>query len=153
MTESNVKRLLLPLPGTKESKDISDYFRLGNSAADFNRLFLELLETIYSDTMSILKSCEVDFRNPPPQAKMIISVNDVPLGTQGNLLCVTGGEGTGKSNYVGSLVAGAIRKDGADIDTLGITVTPNTKGNYYMIQNNRKCNFIRIAPTLSAGQN
>lgn len=128
MTESNVKRLLLPLPGTKESKDISDYFRLGNSAADFNRLFLELLETIYSDTMSILKSCEVDFRNPPPQAKMIISVNDVPLGTQGNLLCVTGGEGTGKSNYVGSLVAGAIRKDGADIDTLGITVTPNTKG-------------------------
>ena len=27
---------------------------------------------------------------------MIVSVNDVPLGTQGNLLCITGGEGTGK---------------------------------------------------------
>jgi len=47
-----------------------------------------------------------------------------PLGTEGNLLGITGGEGTGKSNYVGSLIAGTI-SDTADIDTLGVTVGRN----------------------------
>ena len=28
--------------------------------------------------MSALKSCEVDFNNPPPVAQMVVSVNDVP---------------------------------------------------------------------------
>lgn len=94
-----VKRLLLPLAGTKVEKDISDFFRLGNSREDLIKLFLDYLDTIYSETMSALKSCEVDFNNPPPVAQMVVSVNDVPLGTQGNILCITGGEGTGKSNY------------------------------------------------------
>jgi len=49
----------------------------------------------------------------------------VPLGTQGNLLCITGGEGTGKSNYVASIIAGAIHQPGTRIDTLGITVSEN----------------------------
>jgi hypothetical protein len=48
----------------------------------------------------------------------------VPLGTQGNLLGITGGEGTGKSNYVGSLIAGAIRKSD-NVDTLETTIYPN----------------------------
>jgi len=114
--ELGVKRLLLPLSGTKEEKDISDYFRMGNTADDFRILFLDLLDTLYSDTMSILKSCEVNFDNPPPQSKMVVSVNDVPLGTQGNLLCITGGEGTGKSNYVGSIISGCIISDERSID-------------------------------------
>lgn len=108
LSEYGVKRLLLPLAGTKEEKDVSDYFRLGNSRADFMKLFLELLDTLYSDTMTMLKSCEIDFDNPPAKAQEIISAGDVPLGTQGNLFCVTGGEGTGKSNYVAALVAGSI---------------------------------------------
>ena len=99
LKEYGVKRLLLPLAGTKTEKDVSDYFMLGNSREDLIKLFLDYLETLYSETMSALKSCEVDFNNPPPIAQMIVSVNDVPLGTQGNLLCITGGEGTGKSNY------------------------------------------------------
>ena len=123
-----VKRLLLPLSGTKEEKDVSDYFALGNSREDLIRLFLEYLETLYSETMSVLKSCEVDFSSPPPAAQMIVSVNEVPLGTQGNLLCVTGGEGTGKSNYVAALIAGAIRPQGVEADTLGVAVEENTKG-------------------------
>lgn len=123
-----VKRLLLPLSGTKEEKDVSDYFALGNSRENLNRLFLEYLETLYSETMSVLKSCEVDFSSPPPAAQMIVSVNEVPLGTQGNLLCVTGGEGTGKSNYVAALIAGAIRPQGVEADTLGVAVKENTKG-------------------------
>lgn len=126
-----VKRLLLPLAGTKVEKDISDFFRLGNSREDLIKLFLDYLDTIYSETMSALKSCEVDFNNPPPVAQMVVSVNDVPLGTQGNILCITGGEGTGKSNYVTALIAGAIGQSEKNkdkvMDTLGVSVCENNK--------------------------
>lgn len=127
LSEHGVKRLLLPLPGTKEEKDISDYFRLGNVRESFLKLFLDLLDTLYSDTMTMLKSCEIDFNNPPEKAQEIISAGDVPLGTQGNILCITGGEGTGKSNYVAALVAGSIRPENSQVDTLGINVYPNTQ--------------------------
>lgn len=127
LVEYGVKRLLLPLSGTKEEKDISDYFRLGNNRESFLKLFLDFLDTIYSDTMTMLKSCEIDFDNPPAKAQEIISAGDVPLGTQGNILCITGGEGTGKSNYVAALVAGSIRPDNIHIDTLGINVYENAK--------------------------
>lgn len=126
-----VKRLLLPLAGTKVEKDISDFFHLGNSQEDLIKLFLDYLDTIYSETMSALKSCEVDFNNPPPVAQMVVSVNDVPLGTQGNILCITGGEGTGKSNYVTALIAGAIGQSDKNkdkvMDTLGVSVCENSK--------------------------
>ena len=126
-----VKRLLLPLEGTKVEKDISDFFRLGNSREDLIKIFLDYLDTIYSETMSALKSCEVDFNNPPPVAQMVVSVNDVPLGTQGNILCITGGEGTGKSNYVTALIAGAIGQSDNNkdkvMDTLGVSVCENSK--------------------------
>ncbi|MGJ7025672.1 AAA family ATPase [Petrimonas sulfuriphila] len=127
LTEYSVKRLMLPLSGTKEEKDISDYFRLGNNRESFLKLFLDFLDTLYSDTMTMLKSCEIDFNNPPAKAQEIISAGDVPLGTQGNILCITGGEGTGKSNYVAALVAGSIRPATVQIDTLGINVHENTK--------------------------
>lgn len=42
-----IKRLVLPLSGSKTEKDISDYFRMGNSRESFSKLFLELLETLY----------------------------------------------------------------------------------------------------------
>ena len=125
LAEQNVKRLLLPLSGTKEEKDISDYFRLGNSRESFLKLFIEFLDTLYSDTMTMLKSCEIDFNNPPEKAQEIISAGDVPLGTQGNILCITGGEGTGKSNYVAALVAGSIKPENVQVDTLGINVHQN----------------------------
>ena len=119
----SVKRLLLPLPGTKECKDISDFFSLGNTEKDLYRLFLDLLDRLYNDTLLLLKSCEISFKNPPLDSQRVISINDIPLGTQGNLLCVTGGEGTGKSNYVASMISGAIQKTGSGIDTLGLTVS------------------------------
>jgi len=120
-----VKCLHLPLTGTKEEKDIADYFRLGNTHDDLIRLFLDYLDTLYCETMSALKSCEIDFKNPPPEAQVVVSVNDVPLGTQGNLLCITGGEGTGKSNFVAALIAGSIRKQNESIDSLGLTIEEN----------------------------
>ena len=119
-----VKRLVLPLSGTKQEKDISDYFKLGNTRENFNQLFIEFLDNLYSETMAILKPCEIDFNNPPIKSEMLISINDVPLGTQGNLFGITGGEGTGKSNYVGSLIAGTIcEKD--NVDTLGAIIQRN----------------------------
>ena len=129
LKQLGVKRLVLPLSGIKGEKDISDYFALGNSREDLVKLFLEYLETLYSEAMSALKSCELDFNNPPPVAQMIVSVNGVPLGTQGNLFCITGGEGTGKSNYVAALIAGAVKPENAEgIDTLGISIEGNPKG-------------------------
>ena len=124
-----LKRLLLPLSGTKEEKDVTDYFALGHTHDDLLRLFLNHLDSLYKEDMSALKSCELDFNNPPPVAQMIVSVNDVPLGTQGNLLCITGGEGTGKSNYVAALIAGAVKPGNAEgIDTLGVSIEGNPKG-------------------------
>lgn len=125
LTEYSVKRLALPLAGTKEEKDISDYFKLGYTRTEFLKLFLDFLDTLYSDTMTMLKSCEIDYKNPPAKAQEIISAGDVPLGTQGNLLCITGGEGTGKSNYIAALVAGSICNGNTPIDTLGIQVMEN----------------------------
>jgi archaellum biogenesis ATPase FlaH len=119
-----VKRLILPLSGEKQDKDISDYFKSGNTRENFIQLFIDFLDNLYSETMAILKPCEIDFSNPPIKSEMIIFINDVPLGTQGNLLGITGGEGTGKSNYAGSLIAGAIRQT-EKIDTLGTTVQQN----------------------------
>ena len=119
-----VKRLVLPLAGTKQEKDISDYFKLGNTREKFNQLFIEFLDNLYSETMAILKPCEIDFNNPPIKSEMLISINDVPLGTQGNLFGITGGEGTGKSNYVGSLIAGIICEK-ENVDTLGAIIQRN----------------------------
>ena len=124
-----LKRLLLPLSGTKEEKDVTDYFALGHTHDDLLKLFLNHLDSLYKEDMSALKSCELDFNNPPPVAQMIVSVNDVPLGTQGNLLCITGGEGTGKSIYVAALIAGAVKPENAEgIDTLGVSIEGNPKG-------------------------
>ena len=126
LVEYGVKRLVLPLSGEKKDKDITDYFSKGNSRKDFRQLFLDFLDNLYNETMTMLKSCEIDFNNPPAKAEEVISAGDVPLGTQGNILCITGGEGTGKSNYVAALIAGSIIKDNRTIDTLGVNVRDNS---------------------------
>jgi len=128
LAEYGVKRFALPLSGEKKEKDITDYFIKGNSRKEFRQLFIDFLDNLYSETMTMLKSCEIDFNNPPAKAEEVISAGDVPLGTQGNILCITGGEGTGKSNYVAALIAGSIIKDSRNIDTLGINVRDNSDG-------------------------
>ena len=128
LSKYGVKQLLLPLSGSKQEKDVSDYFANGNKRNDLQQLVLNLLKTNYNQTMTILKTCEVDFQNPPVLTENIVTVNDVPLGTQGNLLCITGGEGTGKSNYASSIVAGTLAEDEFEPDSLGLNVLPNTHG-------------------------
>jgi hypothetical protein len=127
LSSFGVNRLKLPLSGTKQEKDVSDFFRMGNTKNDFNQIFLEFLDQLYNETMAILKPCEINFTQPPLESQTLISINNVPLGTQGNLLGLTGGEGTGKSNYVGSLIAGTLCQDDY-IDTLGTHILPNNEG-------------------------
>lgn len=128
LTEYGVKRLVLPLTGEKTDKDVSDYFKAGRTREEFVRLFLKLLDSLYGDTMAVLKSCEIDYDHPPLAAVSIITAGDVPLGTEENILCITGGEGTGKSNYTAALAAGAIQERETDTDLLGVRVEPNRKG-------------------------
>ena len=77
----------------------------------------------------LLSSCEINYNNPPDRSKTVISVNDVPLGTYDNLFCITGGEGTGKSNYIAAIISGVLHTEKRDfpIDLLGLDVCPNMR--------------------------
>ncbi len=121
----DLRRLILPLAGTKAEKDISDFFRLGRSKEELMRLFSEMLDKIYEETMAVLRSCEIDFDNPPVKPEPLITINDVTIGAPGNLLCITGSEGSGKTNYLGGIISGAICLDEAGIDTLGTEIKQN----------------------------
>lgn len=77
----------------------------------------------------MLRSCEIDYDNPPDASKAVVSVNGVPLGTQDNLFCITGGEGTGKSNYVSAILSGALAAEHLEAtETLGLEISANPKG-------------------------
>lgn len=124
-----VLNLSLPLSGTKTEKDVSDFFALGNGAKELKELLAKMFTDLYSQTMMMLRSCEIDYDNPPDISKSVVAVNGVPLGTQDNLFCITGGEGTGKSNYVGAILAGALGEECLPIErTLGLEITANPKG-------------------------
>ena len=124
----NVRRIELPLAGTKAEKDISDYFRLGYSAEDFHRLIADHLERLYTQTLMLLDSCEIDYRHPPDRSQTVIASRGVPLGTYDNLFCIMGGEGTGKSNYITAILAGTLGETMLPAErTLGLEVTANPK--------------------------
>ena len=129
LAEYKVLNLSLPLCGTKSEKDISDFFALGNGAKELKELLAKMFSDLYSQTMMMLRSCEIDYENPPDISKSVVAVNSVPLGTQDDLFCITGGEGTGKSNYVGAILAGTLGEKRLPIEkTLGLEITANPKG-------------------------
>jgi len=129
LAEYKVLSLSLPLIGTKSEKDISDFFALGNGAKELKELLAKMFSGLYSQTMMMLRSCEIDYENPPDISKSVVTVNGVPLGTQDNLFCITGGEGTGKSNYVGAILAGTLGTEWLPSErTLGLEITPNPNG-------------------------
>lgn len=129
LSEYKVLSLTLPLKGEKQEKDISDFFALGKSTQELKGLLSVLLSRLYTQTMMMLRSCEIDYDNPPDASKSVVAVNGVPLGTQDNLFCITGGEGTGKSNYIAAILAGTIGAERlASEQTLGLEITPNPKG-------------------------
>lgn len=119
-------RMELPLSGTKDNKDVSDFFAGGGTAEEINGLFMSIIKEKHEQTASLLKCCELDYDNPPELSRMVVGVNGVPIGSCGNLLCVTGGEGVGKSHYISSIIAGALSKDELDKDmTLGLDIARN----------------------------
>ena len=129
LVEYKVLGLSPPLSGTKSEKDIADFFALGNGAKELKELLAKMFSDLYSQTMMMLRSCEIDYENPPDISKSVVAVNGVPLGTQDNLFCITGGEGMGKSNYVGTILAGTLGEKRLPIEkTLGLEITANPKG-------------------------
>ena len=129
LTQYKVLSLTLPLQGIKSEKDISDFFALGNNSNDLRVLLSDMFTNMYSQTMMILKSCEIDYDNPPDASKSVVAVNGVPLGTQDNLFCITGGEGTGKSNYISGILSGTLGSERLQAEqTLGLEITANPKG-------------------------
>lgn len=120
-----VDSLLLPLSGIKDTKDVSDFFAKGHTAQELRMLFLEMIEGLYDESLSILKSCEVDFDFQPETPEPLIAINEVTVGSPGNILCIAGSEGSGKSNYLGSIISGSIKLRNTEIDTLGTYVKEN----------------------------
>ena len=113
----------------KSEKDISDFFALGRTEHELQSLLTDKLSELYTQTMMMLRSCEIDYENPPDISKSVVAVNGVPLGTQDNLFCITGGEGTGKSNYVGAILAGTLGEEQLPIEKiLGLEIAANPKG-------------------------
>lgn len=129
LAQYNVLYLELPLRGTKSEKDISDFFALGRTERELQSLLTNKLSEIYTQTIMMMQSCEIDYKNPPDRSQSVVAVNSVPLGTQDNLFCITGGEGTGKSNYVGAILAGTLGGERLPIEkTLGLEITANPNG-------------------------
>ena len=129
LAQYNVLYLELPLRGTKSEKDISDFFALGRTEYELQSLLTNKLSEIYTQTIMMLQSCEIDYENPPDRSQSVVAVNGVPLGTQDNLFCITGGEGTGKSNYVGAILAGTLGGERLPIERpLGLEITANPNG-------------------------
>lgn len=129
LKQYGVKRLELPLSGTKSEKDISDFFALGHTAKELEDLISDLIHNLYRKSSVIFKSCELDYKNPPAKSSSVVEVNDVPVGTCDNLFCLTGGEGVGKSNFVAAIISGTIAERALDSErTLGLTIIPNPSG-------------------------
>ena len=120
-----INSLLLPLAGTKQEKDVSDFFRLKHTSEDLMMLFMEMLDSMYEDTISVMRSCEIDFKNPPKAPEPLITINDVTIGTPGNILCIAGSEGSGKTNFLGGMLSGALKPDNTTVDTLGTFIQSN----------------------------
>lgn len=124
----NLKSLRLPLSGEKDQKDISDFFAQGHTADDLRMLFREMLDIAYEDSLAIMRTCEIDFSRPPVEPEPLIKINDVTVGAPGNIMCVAGSEGSGKTNFLGGILSGSIKPEGLDIDTLGTMVRENNNG-------------------------
>jgi hypothetical protein len=112
-----------------------------HSAEDLMMLFREMLDQLYEDTISVMKSCEIDFENPPVAPEPLITINDVTIGTPGNIICVAGSEGSGKTNYLGGILSGAIKPGEIEIDTLGTTIKENLEGKAVLLYDTEQSEF------------
>jgi energy-coupling factor transporter ATP-binding protein EcfA2 len=91
------------------------------------KIFTGILDALYQETMSLLSSFEVHYDKPPGRPDAIVEINNVPIGSAGNLMAITGSEGSGKSNYLGALLAGTMIHEHSNTDLLGMDVARNDK--------------------------
>ena len=127
LSKYEVRSILLPLEGTKQSKDVSDYFAQGYTSQQLHDIVCKQLEAMYAQSMMMINTCLMDFEHPPQPSPVIIRCGDVPIGISDNLMCVTGGEGTGKSNLLSTFIAGSMltSEEHDELDMLGFTIAPN----------------------------
>ena len=127
LSKYDVKPIFLPLEGTKQSKDVSDFFAEGHTAKQLHEIVCKQLECMYAQSMMMINTCLMDFEHPPKPSPVIIRCGEVPIGISDNLMCVTGGEGTGKSNLLSTFIAGAMLTtlEHEELDMLGFTIAPN----------------------------
>ncbi|MCF0187073.1 MAG: AAA family ATPase, partial [Bacteroidaceae bacterium] len=124
----NIRPIYLPLSGIKAEKDVSDFFSLGHTADELHDIIRRQLEIVYAQSMMLIDTCLMDFEHPPEPSPVVIMCCGVSVGISDNLMCVTGGEGTGKSNVISTFIAGALltSDDHEEMDTLGFTIAPNS---------------------------
>lgn len=125
----NLLEIILPLNGEKKEKDVSDYYRKLNDRnlfiSEVNRLASEASTLRYQRLAERFSPYVIDYKNPPVQPPATISINEQTAATPGDLVCITGGAGTGKSNYAAGLFSGALNTTCKEIDTLGAEIAPN----------------------------
>ena len=128
LTATHVRcfRVDLPLSGEKTDKDVSDFFLLGGTVDALDALVNQSLCQHHSDVGSRLSHAITRVDDVVDMEMNIFSVRSVPIGTPGNLLCVGGKEGTGKSQFLAALLSGCISRNQLPYQrTLGVDVRVN----------------------------
>ncbi len=127
-----VVRVQLPLSGSKTEKDISDYVRMQLEegfapeavAAQVKTFIREAIRTKEDETLSPYL---ISLSAPPVKPDTLFRFGQEPMAAAGSLVCITGGTGTGKSNYAAAMLAGTLNTVLDDIDTLGVRALPNAE--------------------------
>lgn len=130
-----VGQVSLPLNGSKQEKDISDLTRLRISAghtsaqisAEINALLDQAGRSDYQRLMNRYADCFIDCTRPPAEPKTLLRIHQETAASAGDLVCITGGSGTGKSNFADCILSGALNTLQSPIDTLGMQILPNTE--------------------------
>lgn len=125
-----VDRVMLPLKGEKAEKDVSDYVRMQLAAglgreAVAAQLHTWVEQVIYVREEEAVSPYLIRLSQPPVKPEAVLRVNGSTLAATGGLVCITGGSGTGKSNYASALLAGTLQTVSDNVDTLGVQVLPN----------------------------
>lgn len=126
-THTELISVPLPLAGTKQSKDVSDYFWAGRTREDFAQLLTDSIHKFFEQSMMVLKEKMFDFNREIKEPVPVCTLDGQKMLTVGNLSVVAGKAKSGKSALCQSVISGAIAKDGVDKDHyfLGLDVVPN----------------------------
>ncbi|WP_455671941.1 AAA family ATPase [Phocaeicola sp.] len=125
-----VSRVQLPLKGDKTEKDVSDYVR-GRLAAGLGReavaaqLHTWVEQVVFAKEDEALAPYLIRLSQPPVKPEAVLRVNHSTMAAAGGLVCITGGSGTGKSNYAAAILSGTLNTVMGEVDTLGVRVAPN----------------------------